>query len=56
MLEQGARQEQQMTRQGHKTNQSGRQNTYSATSTGSDSDRRGENDNEPAKTIGQGAQ
>ncbi len=58
MLEQGARQEEQMTRQGHKTNQTGRQNTYSATSTGSDkdSDRRGENDNEPAKTIGQGAQ
>ncbi len=57
MLEQGARQEQQMTRQGHKTNQTGRQKHIdSATSTGSDSDRRGENDNEPAKTIGQGAQ
>ncbi len=64
MLEQGARQEQQMTRQGHKTDKDtrptrqGDRNTYSATSTGSDkdSDRRGENDNEPAKTIGQGAQ
>ncbi len=59
MLEQGARQEQQMTSQGHKTDKTRRQgdrNTYSATSTGGDSDRRGENDNEPAKTIGQGAQ
>ncbi len=67
MLEQGARQEQQITSQGHKTDktrtqdqpdrETGRQgdrNTYSATSTGSD--RRGENANEPAKTIGQGAQ
>ncbi len=73
MLVQGARQEQQMTRQGHKTDKTktqdrqdkntrptrqGDRNTYSATSTDSDkdSDRRGENDNEQAKTIGHGAQ
>ncbi len=60
MLKQGARQELQRTRQDKETRptRQGDRNTYSATSTGrdKDSDRRGENDKEPAKTIKQGAQ
>ncbi len=55
--EQDKNMELQRTRQDKDTRPTRLGNTDSATSTGrdKDSDRRGENDNEPAKTIGQEA-